>query len=83
MNSRRLNDDEKAKLVEHATLQQEEMLVTNRFIDPNDGSEFHEGMASGLLLAVEIIQSCGGLNATSASAIAMVVARCIQETKPN
>lgn len=78
--SRRLTKNDKARLLEH-TNSSSELEKLAHFIDPNDSSEFHEGMAAGLLLALEIVSKNGGLNAVSAQTIHSVVCRCIQESE--
>jgi hypothetical protein len=79
MISRRLTENDKAQLIEHADLTM--IPITNNFIDPKDSSEFHEGMAAGLLLATEIIKNSGVFNAVSAMGITTCVVRCIQESE--
>jgi hypothetical protein len=78
--SRRLSEYEKAFLGEWRADSQLEKL-TDRFIDPSDGKEFHEGMAAGLLLALELIKNAGGLNSISGQSINAVVQRCIKESR--
>jgi hypothetical protein len=73
--SRRLTADDKAQLREFTDVYL--MEFTDKIIDPNDGKEFHEGMAAGLLLAVEIVTKTGELSTASAHAINACVQRCI------
>jgi hypothetical protein len=73
--SRRLTADDKAQLREFTDVGL--VKFTDKIIDPNDGKEFHEGMAAGLLLAVEIISNTGWLSPAGAHAINACVQRCI------
>ncbi len=78
--SRRLSEFEKSLFNEWVSDSQLEKL-TDSFIDPNDGKEFHEGMAAGLLLAQELITDAGGGIDSANLTIKALVQRCIKESR--
>ena len=77
--SRRLTKEEKRQLLEKSDEELESLC--NHFIDSRDGVEFHEGMASGILVAIEAIAAQGGLDTTTVTTLSAIIARCIKETQ--
>ena len=76
--SKRLTSKDKIALMNLKT--EYEMPIS--FIDSEDGPEFHEGMAAGLLTAVELLSESGKLDSVLATALHTVIRRCIEETMP-
>jgi hypothetical protein len=77
--SRRLSDDEKSQILEFAS--EKLFPYTEHFLDPADSPEFHEGMAAGVLLAIDVIKHSGGLNSSSATQVMAIAAQCIKLAK--
>lgn len=77
--SRRLSLNEKARILEQSNPELVDLPV--RFLNDGEDKEFYEGMASGLLLAVEIInQQNNQLNAQAGEMIVAVMAKCIRHS---
>lgn len=74
--SRRLTPDDKSRIMEQVSDDLIDYLIgyTNRFIDANDSSEFNEGMAAGLLLAVEIISKDNNSKITPTISLSLMAA---------
>lgn len=77
--SRRLTELDKIMLSEYP-VDDEVAGLARKHIDPDDTSEFHEGMAAGLLLAIQVINKSNGLNAVSAQAINALIQESLKYT---
>lgn len=55
MPSKRLNKQQKLNFLSPPTDEAFD-FVSDRVIDPNDGKEFHEGMAAGLIVALDCLE---------------------------
>lgn len=76
--SKRLTPEDKIALM---NLKNEyEMPIS--FIDSEDGPEFHEGMAAGLVMAAELLGESGKLDPVLARSLYAIVCRCLEETLP-
>lgn len=68
--SHSLNPELKAELLTKPQTKKRQELVerltaNHCFVDPTESSEFHEGVAAGIVLAFDIIEGAGGITPES------------------
>lgn len=79
--SRRLTKDDKSRIIEQ--IDESAIEHTAHLVSAEDGREFNEGLAAGLLLAVEVIGKNTSIGAVSALNIMVLAASCIRAAENN